>query len=189
MSFLSKFAESAKEFKKLRSLVLASLLVALGIALNSVNINLNAELRISVSFVALASAGLLFGPVMAMAAGAATDIVSYLLFPKGAFFPGFTVTAIVAGLIYGLFFYGYECTKWLWLRAFAAKGLVNLVCNIGLNTLWLSMLGGKAMTVLWPARAVKNALLWPFESLLLIAVLVAVNRIWMAMGKQKGKPA
>ncbi len=176
------FSDSAKEFQKLRSLTAIAMLVAVQLALNSVDLQLTQELRISFGFLANATIAYLFGPVVAVAGGAMSDILAVILFPKGPYFPGFTMTAIVGGLIYGLFL--YRQGKVSYFRALLAKGLVNLICNVGLNTLWLFILYGQSMLALWPARLLKNAVLWPLESLLLFVVIMAIGRVWKSIGKQ-----
>ena len=59
----------------------------------------------------------------------------------------------------------------------AAKFLVMLICNVILNTLCLSMLYGKGFFVLLPARALKNLIMWPVDSLVFYTVAKALERI------------
>ena len=47
--------------------------------------------------------------------------------PTGGFFPGFTLVAMLAGVIYGSFYYKKPLTLW---RVFAAHLAVSLVCNV-----------------------------------------------------------
>lgn len=173
------FSSSARELKNLRSLIIAALFIALDLVLDRVSIYVTPELKISVGFVTIAMIGFLFGPVMGMAAGGLTDIIGYILNPHGAYFPGFTVSAILGGLVYGLFLYRREVRI---LPVFMAKLLINLLINICLNTLWNSMLGGKAFFVLLPARALKNLLLWPVESLILYFVALGVSKVLRRLG-------
>lgn len=168
------FRSSARNCRNIRALAVTALLMALNFVLDRFSIQLTLELRVGVGFLTSAMIGALYGPVMAMCAGGLTDILSYLLYPRGgAYFPGFTVTAIVAGLIYGLLLYQKRLSLG---RALVTRGLIDLVTNIGLNTLWLSITQGKAMMVLLPARVIKNAILWPFGSLILFAVGAVVLR-------------
>lgn len=51
-----------------------------------------------------------------------------------------------------------------------------VVVNIGLNTLWLSMLYGQAFHVLLPARALKQLVMVPVETALFYAVVVVLQR-------------
>ena len=52
----------------------------------------------------------------------------------------------------------------------AAKLVVAVLCNILLGTLWLSMINGKGYLALLPARAVKNLIQWPVDSLIFFLV-------------------
>ena len=113
-----------------------------------------------------------------MASGFCTDVLGYLVNQGGGFyFPGYTLTAVSGGLIWGLWLYrpqggiADESRKKRILRVVGAKASINLICNIGLNTLWLTVTGGKALSLLLPARVVKNVILLPFECILLFLVV------------------
>ena len=73
------FRQSARQFHHPRTLALTALLVALNLTLDALNIRiqLTPQLRISLGFVALAMVGMLFGPITAMTAGAASDFVGW----------------------------------------------------------------------------------------------------------------
>ncbi|MDD3243938.1 MAG: folate family ECF transporter S component [Eubacteriales bacterium] len=172
-SFKDTFLFSAREFKNLRCIIVTALLIALNLALDRVSLYITPEIKIGFGFLTSAMIGMLFGPVVAMAAGAMGDILGFFLYPRGAYFFGFTLSAALGGLVYGLFFYRREVKL---LPAFLAKLTINLFINVCLNTLWNSMLGGRGFFVLLPARALKNLILWPIESLLLFAAAKGVGR-------------
>lgn len=174
----NNFIASVREFKKLRTIVLAAMFIALNLALDMVTIYITPDLRLGVGFVCSAMVGMLFGPAVAVVTAAAGDIIAYLMKPMGAYFPGFTISAVLGGVIYGLLFYRQEIKLW---RCFLAKLLVSVLINIGLNTLWLSIMGGKGFIALLPARVLKNAVLWPIESLILYFVALAVKKAWGAI--------
>ena len=109
----------------------------------------------------------LFGPVVGGAFGGALDILKYLIKPTGAFFPGFTFGAVVAGVLYGMFLYKKQLTL---RRILAAELVVSIVCNMLLGTLWLSMLYGKAFMLLLPMRVFKNLIMWPINSMLFFTI-------------------
>ena len=106
---------------------------------------------------------MLFGPVVGMMAGVCTDVLGYFAgnLTMGAYFPGYTLTAITAGLFWGLWLYPRKVSVW---RAVGAKACINLFCNIGLNTLWLTITGGKAMGALLALRVPKNLIMLPIEA-------------------------
>ena len=67
---LRNFAFSAKEFKSIKSIVAAALLIALHTVLAVfVSIQVTPTLRISVSFLANCAIGYMFGPVMGFVCG------------------------------------------------------------------------------------------------------------------------
>lgn len=164
------FLVSLNELKSVRCIALTALLIALSVVLDLLNVRiwLTPELRISINFVLNASIAMLFGPTVGIMAGFCTDVLGYFVNPSGgAFFPGFTVTAMVSGLIYGIWLYGHKLSR---ARVFGAKACINLFCNIGLNTLWLSMMSGKAIAVLLPVRLATNLFILPVEVILLYVV-------------------
>lgn len=152
-----------------------AMLVALHIILSRfLSINLNEFMRISFGFLPTAVAGMLLGPLPAMLTGGLGDVIGYLLHPTGAYHFGFTLTAICAGLVYGLFFYETKVTL---VHVLLSKLLIDVCLNLGLNTLWIHQLYGKAITVLLPSRAVKNLCQYPVDVILLFSVATLVKRI------------
>ena len=112
------------------------------------------------------------------------DILKYLIKPTGAFFPGFTLIAMLAGLIYGSFYYKKELSFW---RVLAAHVVVAIICNVILNTWCLSILYGKAFSVLLPARLVKNAIMCPIDAFIFynIAKVLDVTGIFKLVKEEK----
>ena len=174
------FTQSARELKNPRVLTACALLVALKLVLDALNIRvtITPSLRITFGFLANAMVGMLFGPVPAMLAGGAGDVIGYMLNSGGgAYFPGFTLTAILAGLVWGLSLYQKRVT---FLRAILTKGFINLFLNILLNSFWLKLLYNKGMWAELPLRIAKNITMLPIEALLLVfmggVVAQAYNR-------------
>lgn len=88
-----------------------------------------------------------------------------LLFPTGgSFFPGFTLTAFLTGVVYGVFLYNKPKT---WPRIIGAVLIVCLVINLGLDTLWLSILMGKGYIALLPTRIMKAVLMIPVQTFII----------------------
>nr|WP_302665665.1 folate family ECF transporter S component [uncultured Agathobaculum sp.] len=176
------FSSSLKELKSTRCLALTALLIAINIALDllGLTIKLPPNLRIGFGFLCNAAVGMLFGPAVGMMAGVCTDVLGYFAgnLTMGAYFPGYTLTAIVAGLFWGLWLYPRKISVW---RALGAKACINLFCNIGLNTLWLTLTGGKAMSVLFALRVPKNLLMLPIEAALLYFGMKLVLRLYYAL--------
>ena len=121
------FSRSLKELKSTRCLALTALLIAINIALDllGLTIKLPPNLRIGFGFLCNAAVGMLFGPVVGMMAGVCTDVLGYFAgnLTMGAYFPGYTLTAIVGGLFWGLWLYPRKLSVW---RAVGAKACINL---------------------------------------------------------------
>ena len=91
-----------KSYSKLKLVCLSAMLIAVEVVLNRfLSIN-TMGLKIGFSFVPIVIAAMLFGGVRAGIIYALADLIGALLFPIGPYFPGFTVSAFLMGLIYGL---------------------------------------------------------------------------------------
>lgn len=121
-------------------------------------------IRIGFGFLPIAVAGIMFGPLWAGAAYAAGDILGMLIFPSGAYFPGFTLTAFLTGCIYGFFLH----KKMPSFKTIVVPVLI--VCmglNLFLDTLWLNILYGQGYLLILPARIVKCVFMIPIQILLI----------------------
>ena len=165
------FTESAKEIRKTKSLVTMAVLLALAVVLGFVSVQVTESLRVGFSFLPNAVSGQLFGPVGGMLVGGLADILKYLVKPTGPFFPGFTISGILGGLIYGLVLYKKPATL---PRIILCMTLIAVFVNMLLNTYWLTLLYGNAFLVILPARIVSNLISLPVNIILyyLVATLL-----------------
>lgn len=176
------FLDSVRESKKTRTLVLTALFIAINVAMDALGlrIDITQEVRISFGFLTSAMVGLLFGPFVGMTAGAASDILSFIVHSSGgAYFPGFTLTAMLSGVFYGLGLYKSKLTIW---RALVTKTAVSLFLNVCLNSVWHNLLYGKALMVILPLRIGKNLIALPFEVALLFLLGKMVEQINLRSG-------
>lgn len=168
--------DSIKGMRKMRTLSACAMLLALAAVLDYfASFYLTPTIKISSSFVAIGATGMLFGPAPAMIVGGLQDVLMWVIKPAGVFFPGYTLSSVLGGLIYGLCLYRRE-GKRLYVMAPVAKLLVNVFVNILLNTCWSMIFTGKAYIVLLGSRAIKNAIAWPVESAILIAIMVFLSK-------------
>ena len=116
--------------------------------------------KISFAFIPIVIIAHMYGPLYSSLAAAIADIIGALLFPVGPYFLGFTVTAFLAGLTYGLFLYKRNVTK---LSIVTMVLTISIVLNLGLDTLWLYIITGKAFLVLLLPRIMKTLLMFPFQ--------------------------
>ncbi|KAJ51172.1 ECF transporter S component (folate family) [Clostridium tetanomorphum] len=155
-----------------RKMIFVSLLVALQVLLTRFLGIETPIVRVSFGFLPLALSGILFGPLVGGICGALADIIGMLVFPKGAYFPGFTVSTALSGVVYGFFL--YKKPKNLFNILIAAI-IITLFINLGLNTLWLSMITGKGVYAIIIPRIVKNLIELPIRVTIIYAAWKAVG--------------
>lgn len=170
------YLDSMKELTVTRNLTLCGLMAALAVVLNyTTSIYITPNIRIGFSGYPNRIIEYMFGPYVGAVFGAVLDILKYLLKPDGgAFFFGYTFNVMVAGVIYGCILHKKPIRVW---RIFIAELLVKTIVNCGLNTLWLSVLGGKSFMAILPARIIKNAIMTPIDTMMLYFILTFVSLI------------
>ena len=105
------FRESAKELRKVQAIAICGVMGALAIVLGYVaTIRIGDYIRVGFSFLPNVIIDFLFGPVVGGVFGGAMDIIKYLMNPTGPFFPGFTISAIVGAVLYGVILYRQKIT-------------------------------------------------------------------------------
>ena len=117
------------------------------------------NVKIGFSFVPIAMAAILFGTVPAGIVAAVGDFLGAILFPIGAYFPGFTLTAFLTGVTFGMCFGRKQTTG----RVLAATIVNQLVLSLLLNTLWISILYVSAFVPLLMTRVVQCTILGPVQ--------------------------
>ena len=157
------YRDSCRELKQVRTITTAAMFMAVSVVLGYFTIEAGPYLKIGFGSVVNQCVYFLFGPVVGGFYGGVLDLVKYVVKPTGAFFPGFTFNAILAGIIYGTFLYQRPLT---FKRTLAVHFIVIMVCNVFLNTLFLSMMSGKGILALIPMRLVKNMIMWPIDTAL-----------------------
>ena len=149
-----------QELKKPRCLTFGALVCALSIALGSFYLVVGSNLRIYLTFI-VKSLGV--GAIVAFL----SDTIGFLLFPSGPYFPGYLLSEILAACIYSLFLYR---ERFHWLRALAAKMLINYLINVLLGCLWSYLLYGKTYLYYLTTSLIKNTLLLPIEVIIMTVV-------------------
>ena len=150
-----------KNISTIQSMALFALLIALKVILSRIAGISFGIVKITLGFIATGMTGYLFGPLLGALAGGITDLLGFFCFPQGSYFIGYTLTSMITGFIYGLFLHGKKPT---FIRILLTVTVESLICSLLLNTLWTSILFGKAFFALLPARLVKNILAIPLQS-------------------------
>lgn len=160
---LKKIKMSASNLTTVKGITLAGIFIALHAVLGIFKIPFALDNRITLTFAVSAMAGIVLGPVPAMIICGCGDILGYLLNPGGgAYFFGFTISAMLGGFIYGLCLYKREIKYFLpW--TILAVFIITLFVNIMLNTYWLSVMYNKAYQMFAAARIIKNFIVFPIH--------------------------
>ena len=128
-----RFVSSAKELKSVKTLATCALMLAVGTMLGYFSIKLDNDKTVGISVIAPQLVSTLYGPVVGGIVGAAGDILDCILNPKGPFFPGYTLNAVLGQMIYGMVLYKKNLSL---LRILMSKILVAVLVNLPLGSLW-----------------------------------------------------
>lgn len=178
------FRESYREFYeyapdgtvkgvRVRTVTTLGLFGAIAVVLGAFTLVLGDYIKIGFSTIANQFVYYLYGPAIGGLFGGVLDILKYFVKPTGAFFPGWTVSAAVAGVLYGCFLYRRPLSL---MRVLAAELTVSVVCNMLLGTLWLTIMYEKGFLALLPMRILKNLIMWPVNSLIFYSMAWALEK-------------
>lgn len=150
---------------KLKKVILSGILLALVIVLNRFVSIKTQLLVIDLTFIPIMMSAIWLGPKYTTLIAVLADFLGAILFPFGAYFPGFTVSAGLVGLIYGIFLYkkpGSNMTnKQFIIRLLISNLLVLGVVRIFVTALWLKILYGQAYLVIVSTRVLTQVLMFP----------------------------
>ena len=155
-------------------------MIALEIILERIIPIINAPtLKVNLAFVPMAAVAVLYGPLYCGAAWAITDLIGALLFPTGTYFPGFTLSQFLSGLIFGfMLFRIYESEK---VSKTAVRTLLSTVphmfgVSLFLGTYWLSILYGSSYFALLPARLIGSAINFAVETVVVFLMCMFARK-------------
>ncbi len=169
--------EAAKQFSNTKMVTLCAIFVALRILSQAyLYIPLGENLGIYVDFLFSAVGSAVYGPLVGVAGGFFSDILSSLLFPKGTFFPLFALTEMMGSFLFGILLWKREITVG---KLIFSKFLYTVICNLimmpYIMILYYQFLGdAKGYAFITIPRLVKNVALLPAECFLLVLFFSAV---------------
>ena len=188
--------ESAALFRDVRMLAVAAMTVALRVAVKFIEIPLAAGLKLSFDCYVNAVGSLIYGPLMALAVGAVSDTVGYLVKPSGVYFFPFIFVEMMSGFLFALFFWRRRLSP---ARSLAAKCSVNFVCNIVMTSVFVKwqcyLLSGTeeaaAYNLINLVRIGKSLILFPLEGslILLLFELLVPSLSRMGLTAEESLPA
>jgi len=156
-------------------LVTAAVLIALNVVLSRF-LSINAwNIKIGFTFVTIFVAGYFYGPAFSATVAVIADIIGALLFPSGAFFPGFTLTALLTGLLFGFMLHKKQTPVRILITVLADQLILGLL----VNTYWIAILYGTTFGAAVMTRIVQCLIMIPVELVtisLLMKKLPAVRR-------------
>lgn len=162
-----------KSFFTTRTMVTLAILVAMEIVLSRF-LSINAwNIKIGFNFVPVVIAAMLYGPIGGAVVAALGDLLGALLFPIGAFFPGFTLTACLTGLVFGFFLHKSQTLPRIGGAVLINQGILSLC----LNTLWISILYGSPYGPLFITRIVQTLILIAVQGVTIYAIAKVMPRL------------
>lgn len=184
--------EAARNFQNSRMLVFAALICALRIVVKAIKIPaIPGGLSITFDAYVNALGSIVYGPLVGLAVGAICDTIGAILFPSGAYFFPFIFVEMSSSFIFALFFWKKQLSV---PRVLLARFTVSFICNIILTSLfmkWMFVLGLlpylKAYSVVNAARIVKNLVMFPLESVLIVLILNTFLPVLRRFGCDVGK--
>lgn len=159
---------------KIKKIILSALLLAILIILSRF-ISIKTEiLVISLSFIPIMMSAIWLGPKYSTIIAGLGDLIGALLFPFGPYFPGFTLSSALSGLIYGLFLYNkgkkFESNKKFLIRLILSSCIVLFVINIFVSSFWIHLLYGKAYFAVLASRIVTQIIMLPIHVIVIFAI-------------------
>lgn len=170
--------DACSELKNIRMLVVAAVLIAVRVALKPLNIDLTPNLSINFGYFINALGAMIFGPVIAVLSAAVSDTLGCLLFPSGPYFFPFILTEIAGSLIFALCLYRAPLSgRRVTLSRFLVCFLVNIVIQTPIMLRYYQLMLNKDYALFDLPRILKNLVLFPLESLLLLLFLNVITPI------------
>lgn len=149
----------------LKKVIIAALMLAATIVLSRFLSVKTPIIVISFSYIPIMLCAILLGPWWTMLVAGLADLIGALLFPFGAYFVGYTISATLSGFIYGIFLrYKKDMSykKFLLMLSISTL-LVIAICNGLLNSLWIYITTKKALIAILPTRLVKELVMLPIQ--------------------------
>lgn len=150
-----------------KKLIIIAMLIAFDVIFSRVLAINVLTLKLGIGFAAIAVCAMLYGPLWAGAAAAISDVIGALLFPTGGYFPGFTLTAALGGVIFGLLLYkkrpGFK-------RAFLAALCYGVLITMFANTAMISFIADTAFWPLFVTRLVEFGVMLALQTAVITAL-------------------
>ncbi|UQS86596.1 folate family ECF transporter S component [Nicoliella spurrieriana] len=139
------------------------------------------KIQFSFAFIATFLIAMWFGPFWAGFIGGFADIFLTLISGQ-IYFPGFTLSAIITGFVFGIFFFNRQPT----LKTIIISQLIVVIfVNLFLNTLWVVILNHVPFDVIFISRFIKEIVTVLVQ--VFIMDLIVKNKTIISLGKRLRK--
>ncbi|TPR20151.1 folate family ECF transporter S component [Apilactobacillus timberlakei] len=165
MSIKKKFLSLPK--LKVSDLTIIAVMIALSFILNKVGIHTQ-YIVITPTFIVTVLLCYLYGPIWMSIILGITDILFTFIGGGGVYIPGFTISAMLTGFIYGTFL--FKDHKFKALNLILAQIIISLFVHIFLNTLWLTLYNGIDWKIIIISRVIKELILVPIQLVVLAGI-------------------
>ena len=169
----------SKKFKftkdQLFKIILTSILVALDIILERFLAYSVWNNTVSFGFITVAFAACYLGIPYAMAVAGLGDFIGAIIKPFGAYFVGFTITNLMVGLIFGLFFYKNATI----LKIGSGVVISKIISSLILNTIWVSILYRGGIDAFWTVFVTRV----PFAAVMTVVEIVVISLLFSNKSK------
>lgn len=167
-------------------IILTAILIALNVILERFLAYSVWNQTISLGFITIAFAASFLGVPYAIAVAGFGDLIGSILFPFGAYFPGFTATNCIYALILAEFIYKNATP----IKCILSVITTKIVCSLMLNTLWVSILyrgGIDAFIPVLITRIPQTALMTVVEITVLIFIFSSKSKLRSTLQKNLAK--
>ena len=158
-----------KNEDRLFTLTCLALLTAMQIVIaRFLAIPVTESIRFSFSFIPVVIAARRFGILGGVVVYGLGDFLGAMIFPTtGAYFPGFTLTAAVSGLIYGL----YLAKKGGAVRIVLSVLTSQILCTLLMNSYWVSTLYGSDFGAVLLSRVPQSIVMSVLQIVFMVLLL------------------
>ena len=157
---------------KTRRILLCSLFISSTIVLGRILSIRTPIITIGFSFVPIMLSAIMLGPKYSTFIATLSDVIGALVFPTGSFFFGFTITAFLTGLTYGLLLYrkDFKINKGFIIRLVISTIIVTGLLNGILNTIWVIIISKGASKLIITTRILKQLVMAPVKIITILLI-------------------
>ena len=168
--------------KPVVNLVLTAVMISLNVFIERFPSFQSLNNHYSLSIITVVFAAVYLGLPSTVCVAALGDIIGSILVPKGAYFPGFTLTNAIAALILWVFLHKKVNT----VNTVLSVVINKVVCTLLLNSLWISLLykgGIDAFPAYLVSRLPQAGIMTVIDIALILAVFYDKSPVRKALDK------